>query len=608
MKRLFGGFMGVGIILFVGTAGVVAVRADGGTSTTTKASARPAELVSIGVKDADSESALVASEDTRLQDVRTISTLARWQNRAQKTPYRLSTAGGYTLVLTPRSSAYGFNDLLQLEPQTLVKLSDGSYLLSEDIVLLAGAELKLSHPGGLTLRMASSPDGFSSIVSDGGRLSIVGTAAAPFRITSWDARAGRPDTTTSDGRAYLRAIGGQIQVSYARLTDLGFWSGRTGGLAMTGTNRPNIGALNSSTLSSSGVPELPGSVGDTKVIPAGKLPNGAAVSGSTDTSGLSYVSGRIDNTIVTGDAFGLFVSGAEGIDVDQSSFLNSQIAGIDFHRFVRSSIIQRTRSDHSGGDGVSLGRGTQGVQISQSYADNNAHDGFVIAGNALADGPSAVGSPIETYGNDSISNSTANGNSHYGIHIKDGFNMSVDENHVFGGVMGIVVSDAASNVSVTANQVSGVHTHGIALLDGVLSGRVTGNTVADGQIYLRDSRAIVQGNTVSDVNGHGVSVVGAASGTVIAYNVITGSGTSAIDTARARGSVTRNGNATTGWRDTTAIVTHIEHTVLQPMTLLWAALIFLVVLSMIKGIGRPTFIRGTHPYAHQTAHLRRSQA
>jgi parallel beta-helix repeat protein len=572
-------------------------------------STRPAPPVSISKADADQESALVAAEDRRILDVRTVSTLARWQNRSQKSPYRLSTPAGYTLVLTPRSANYGFADLLKLQPQTLVALSDGSYLLSEHVVVMAGAELTLSRPEGLTLRLASSSEGFTSIVSMGGRLKILGTAAKPVKITSWDTRAAKPDDVTADGRAYLRAIGGQLQISHTELSQLGFWSGRTGGLSLTGTNRPNTGSLDADQPSSTDLPALPGKVGDTTVIPAGPLPTGATTSADdSDDSGLSYVSGRIDNTTVTGNAFGLFVSGADGVDIDQSTFADSQITGIDFHRFVRSSIIQRTTSNRSGGDGISLGRATQGVQISQSTAKGNAHDGFVLAGEALADGPSAVGSPTGTYGNNSISNSTADGNGHYGIHVKDGFNMTVSSNHVSNSSMGIVVSDNAKNISVTSNQISGVDRHAIALLDGVKSSTVTGNVVEDGPIYLRNSQAKIQGNTITGADGHGVSVVGVAAGTVISYNVVGGSGSSAIDTARANGSVETNGNSDKGWHDTTAIVTRIKQILVQPMTLVWGFILVLVLLSMAQGLRRRPATVGTHPYAHQSSHLLRSIA
>ncbi|MEB0284855.1 hypothetical protein QN347_20550, partial [Sphingomonas sp. 10B4] len=51
---------------------------------------------------------------------------------------------------------------------------------------------------------------------------------------------GAPDTITSDGRAYIRAIGGHTDLTHAHIANLGFWGGNTGGLAFTGTDPSNI--------------------------------------------------------------------------------------------------------------------------------------------------------------------------------------------------------------------------------------------------------------------------------------------------------------------------------------------------------------------------------
>lgn len=567
-------------------------------------SAPPAAPVSISRQDAEQEAQLVAAEDRRLQDLRTIATLARWQNRAQRAPYRVGTPAGYTLVLTPRSEPYVLADLLSLEPQTLQRMSDGGYLLSEHIVVLSGAELDLTSPG-LTLRLASSPSGFASIVSMGGRLVVLGTASHPVRVMSWDPRLARPDTTTSDGRAYLRAIGGQVQLSYVDVRDLGFWSGRTGGLSLTGTDRPNTGSLDTQAAKAA---TGTSTIGGLRILPTGALPHGTQSGTDSSLYANTYVAARIDHTRVVGNAFGLFTSGADGVLVDQCTFLDSQITGVDFHRFVTGSTIQRTTSNHSGGDGFSLGRATQGVQISQSTASGNAGDGFVISGEPLANGPSAVGSPTITYGNNLLSNSTADDNGHYGIYIKDGFNMTVSGNHVSDSAMGIVATEGASNVSINGNQVSQIRSHGIALINGVTGSLITGNVVKGSPIYLRGSNAQVQGNTVLGADGHGISVVGSAAGTLVANNVTTGMGTSAIDTARAIGTIHVHGNSTAGWHDTTSLFVRYSHMMLHPMSLLWATILVLVLLSMIKGYRRRHVERGTDPYAHQSAHLLRAES
>jgi parallel beta-helix repeat protein len=556
----------------------------------------PAPAVSIGRRAAGHEAQLVAAEDRRLQDIRTISTLARWQNRAQRAPYRVGTPYGYTLVLTARSEPYVLSDLLKLEPQTLLRLSDGSYLLKEHIVVLDGAELDLTTPG-LVLRMSSEQDGFATIVSYGGRLKLLGSPARPLRITSWNLGTGRPDHDTDDGRAYVRALGGQVQMSYVHLSDLGFWSGRTGGLSLTGTDRPNTGALDIKSTS------VTGSVGGLQVLPTGPLPTGSA---GADDHGIytnTFVAARIDHIVTEHDAIGLFVSGADGVAISDSQFLDSQITGVDLHRFVTSSSIQRTESDGSGGVGFNLGRATEGVQLTQCTARGNAGDGFALSGAPLADGPSAVGSPITRYGNDSLSNSIAAANGHYGIFVNNGFNITLSSNQVSASPMGIVVMDEASRVSINGNHVRGTGGYGIALLNGVRRSWVIGNVVSGARIYMRDSQGSVQGNSVLSSMGHGISVVGAADGTSVTNNVVTGTGTSAIDTARAGGTVTVRNNLAAGWQDTTSLWVQYWHMLLHPMSLLWAAILGLVLLSMIKGLRRGEVVLGTNPYGRKGAQL-----
>lgn len=593
MRWRRGAVLGVAALAAAGVVGAGPAAASASTPTS------PADPVSIGKTDAGREAQLVATEDRRLQDLRTISTLARWQNRSQRAPYRVGTPAGYTLVLTARSDPYVLSDLLALEPQTLVRMSDGSYLLKEHIVVLSGAELDLTAPG-LVLRLSSAPAGFVTIVSMGGRLKMLGTAGRPLRITSWDANARRTDTATADGRAYIRALGGQLQMSYVNLTDLGFWSGRTGGLSLTGTDRPNTGSLDMNAVKDAGPS---GSIGGIEVLPTGPLPTGAASPNDSSIYANTYVAARIDHVVATGNAIGLFASGADGVAIADSKFLNSQIAGVDLHRFVTASSIQRTVSNGSGGDGFSLGRATEGVQLTQCTADGNAGDGFAISGEPLANGPSAVGSPITRYGNNLLSNSVAKHNGHYGVYVKDGFNVTVSGNHVSSSEMGIVATEGASALSINANHVSSVSSHGIALLDGVVHASVTGNVVTGARIYLRDSEGVVEGNTVLGAAGHGISVVGAGGGTSVTNNVITGVGSSAIDTARASGTIAEHSNVDANWHDTTSLVTQYFHMLLHPMSLLWAAILVLVLVSMIKGMRRGDIVPGTNPYARKGAHI-----
>lgn len=206
------------------------------------------------------------AEDERLVYVRTVSSAARWRVEDLDGPYRLHTSPTLTLVLPARAQPYTMVDLLSLAPDTLVLQPDGAYLLSENIVVLSGATLNLESADGLTLRMQGTAEAFVSIVTFGGSLKIAGTPEHPFAIQSWDTDASTVDTATNDGRAYLRVIGGNASVQNASLSSVGFWSGDTGGLALTGTH-PVTGFE-----AADNAAEVP-SVAGARLLPSGELTN-----------------------------------------------------------------------------------------------------------------------------------------------------------------------------------------------------------------------------------------------------------------------------------------------------------------------------------------------
>ncbi|RZU21573.1 right-handed parallel beta-helix repeat-containing protein [Streptomyces sp. BK239] len=571
-------------------AGLLAASATAATAADTD------DKPKVNAADAENETALVAAEDHRLDQVRAVAAVAPLKGGQWKAPYRLDTGSGYTLVLTQRSNAYTISDLLELAPQTFVRMQDGSYLLTENIYLNAGAKLKLSNPGGLTLRMASSNKGFVSIVSFGGRLTLEGTPQAPMRITSWDDKKNKPDTDVRDGRAYIRAIGGQYSMTYASVTDLGFWSGRTGGLSLTGTDRPDTGNIDDSPARSGA------KAGSSGVI---AQPSGSLTTPDTRFSvpSLSYVSAEIGHSTVTGNAYGLFISGATGVSISDTTVQGSLEHGVVLHRFVTNAVVERTVSRNNGGDGFVMARATEQVRVSGSTAKGNGGNGFTISGRPLASGPSASGESISSYGSNSVSNSVATDNGRYGIEIFGGTDVGVQNNRVEGGDMGIVARKDATDVAITGNHLKGQSRQGISVRDGVTAATITGNIVegTDTGIYVRDSVAEIRGNTVQDGRNHGISMVGGVDDSMITYNVISGVGPSAVDTTRAHGDITVRSNQLFAWHDTSSFWIKFRHYA-SPMTLLWTFILLLILISAVMG-GRERGGRrngrrrlGAHPY------------
>jgi hypothetical protein len=512
---------------------------------------------------------------------------------------------------------------LQLAPDTFIHQPDHSYLLSEDLFIDQGAALQLlSTDGPLQLRLQSNANGFTSIVSFGGTLDFEGTSSSPVSITSYDPSTGSPDRLVTDGRAYIRSIGGTVTMNYVHVSDLGFWSGRTGGVAITGNNRPHVGLLGPQAAAtktygksqhlghsalkkgaaSPGIPVTPSTTvppapppGNGAIQPAGKINSGqqAAPVGNE----FQFVGGSVRNSTFDGNAFGLFLSGARNFLVTDSSFTHSLYAGLVLHRYVTGALIQRDTATNNGADGIDVTRAANSVQLLQDVSSHNAGIGFSLNGNPLASTESTAGMPVQPYGNHLLANGIADGNGVAGAEVSGGMNVTVQSTEVRNSPMGIVVRGSATNVRITTNLLSHLSKHGLSIRDGVTGALLSGNTI-DGAatgIYIRNSQAQVTHNTVQGGQSHAVSLVGRVGATSITNNVFTGVGNGAVDAYRVRSSsVTISGNDTSRWIDLRTWTRHLKQ-LLSPLTLLWLALVALIAFTAVRGRRQQS---PGHPYAN----------
>jgi parallel beta-helix repeat protein len=535
------------------------------------------------VGDADAEASLVEIEERRVIDVRSIANATDWTGAADGLPYRLVTGSTFTLVLVERAAPYSLENVVDLG--ALVLQPDGSYLLREHIVVEEGATLDLSGEG-LEIRLASSSESFVSIVTLGGDLTIKGTASRPVDIVAWDTDLAQPDLATEDGRAYVRVVGGHADLSDVRFENLGFWSGRTGGVSLTGTELPDADA--------EGVLPNP-IINGQEIIPSGQQLETLALDG--DISGYGTVSAFVRNVSFTGNAFGLFVSSADGVMVQNSTVLGSLVDGLVFHRNVRNSEIQSTESSANAGDGIVVTRATTGNVLTRVTASGNGRNGITLEGGPLADGPSATGTPIGVYGDNQVTDSVASDNGRYGIHVDGGAGIRVDGNIFAGNEMGVVVSEAATAVTIANNEVLSSSRQGIALRESGTDLVVEDNVVRGGEIgiYARNAGGTFERNEVGEVTSHAITLVGETGASVIAGNTVAGVGPSAIDIARTS-DVAASENDADSWTSTKPLDVVIRN-FLQPLTVLWLTLGLLVVVSAVSGVKRrDTGIR--HPYAN----------
>jgi hypothetical protein len=510
------------------------------------------------------EARLVAAEERRLIDIEASISSATAAGVAPTRPFRMTTTGVPTVVLVARTSAYSLEELARIAPRSVAVQGDGSYLVNEHLYVADGATLRLTGDG-LRVLLASSADGFASIVGDGGNLQIEGGSGTPVSISSWDGDG--PDLVTADGRAYIREHGGHASIVNAEFSDLGFWSGITGGLSLTGTVIPE--PLLADDLGSAASPAEPVEVAG---IEGSEALGGEGLETLALDSGLTidgYASALIQSVTVTGCAFGLFVTNSDRVDIRGSHFADSFVDGLVFHRDVTNTTVTSTSAIGNAQDGFNLTRATSGVVFDGLTARSNGRNGITIEGRSLVDGPSATGIATTVYGDNEVRNSISTDNGRYGIEVVGGRDVLVVGNEVARNAMGIVVTSGATGVTVRDNDVSASASQGIALREAGLDAVVTDNTV-DGAaigIFARDAGGAFEDNTVTDVSNHGIALVGETGSSTIVGNTVAGSGPSAIDVYRTSGVAVRD-NDIADWRSTKPISV-VLRAVFQPLTVLW---------------------------------------
>lgn len=537
-----------------------------------------------------SEARLVEREDERLVYIRTIASAARWRVEGLEGPYRIRTGTGYTLVLPARNEAYSVADLLVLAPNAFRRQADGPYLLSESVAVLAGASLLLASPEPgrpLDLRLESGAEGFASIVALGGSLTLGGSEAAKVTVTSWDSSKGGPDKTTVDGRAYIRVVGGHASFTYSDVSYLGFWSGNTGGLSLTGTDAVGTFSGDQSTAAGTQAED-----GGARILPEAELSTLTAESAQD----YSVVTAGIENLRVKDNAFGLFVTNARDVIIRDTIISGSLVDGLVLHRFVSDATITGTSSSGNAVDGFSVGRSTEGISFEGVQAKDNGRNGMSMDGRSLADGPNAVGTAVEAYGGNQVSGGTFERNARYGIELTGGSGLTVRNNRLARNEMGIVAADGAKGVVIANNTLLDHVRQAIAVRDAGSTAEVTGNSITGGDtgIYVRDASAGIEENTLANISNHGITLLGAVNETTVAGNMMAGSGTTAIWSEASAGAFLGE-NDTLSWVPAYTVERMVK-SVFQPLTFIWFLLAaLLLVTAVARGRNAERILRS--PYA-----------
>jgi hypothetical protein len=542
--------------------------------------------------DPSRESAEARAEGRRLTDVAAMVDSTRWAFAEGAAPLSLPSGDAESVVLLARETPYTLAELAELVPDAVEHEDDGSYLISSHLVVDRGATLRLHDDDGMVVHLRSTPEGFASIVSLGGDLDIAGGEEDPVEISGWDSSRDVPDEDTSDGRAYIRALAGSVTARDVDLRHLGFWSGPTGGLALTGSDAPGIRTADGDVVAD---PDEESAVEPDPSSPV-LLPD------PDEADRDRTVSATLERVSARGAAIGLFAANTAELTVSDCDFTDNLLDGVVLHRFVTAARLSGVRAHSNGGDGIRAGRGTTDVSIDDAEVSRNRGNGITLDGSALADGPGATGLATGVFGGHAVSGSTVTGNGRYGIQVIGGAGTTLRDNAVSRHTSGIVVVGTASQPEITGNRVRFSAEHGISLRDDVTDALISENTIsgADTAIYTRGASGEVSGNAVHRATNHGITVIDQSGTTTVSRNSIAGKGPAAIDSSRSGTSPVLIANSAAQWEVTKPLPVILQR-IFQPLTVLWLTIALLLLITagatVRRGPGRGP---RTHPYADRT--------
>ncbi len=488
------------------------------------------------------ETALVAAEDARL---RAVMHGAQHVYQPEVIPYQ---GARPTLLLTDGARAWTAADLAHYG--ALVMLPGGKALLKDNVFVAADAELNLGGPSLRTLYLDGTSSGFTSIVTWGGGLSLAGTAAAPLVIEGWDSTTGSATADHGTGRPYIRAVGGVLNLDHVRASALGFWSGRTGGVAWTG------------------------------------------VTGQSSAGGAT-------GSAFTGDTYGAFVARGRDVTFSGDLFEANELDGLHIHRYSVGSRVISSAAARNGGNGFQIDRDTRDTVLRGDLSQHNAVNGFYIDGRPLVSGASASGGSAMPSTGTVLENSAATGNTRTGILIEGGTGTIVRSDEVCAAVTGIALRTGAANAVLTGNDVRCHPRSGLSVGPSAPGTVISGNTLSGARIgiVVRDSgRVTVDNNLVLGATVFGVTARGTTSQVHGVGNVVSGTGVRAVDARAGARSPSLARTDTSGWTHHADInfFTYLEF---HPLAALWLGILVLVLLAAAWSYRRRL---PDHPYPAST--------
>jgi Right handed beta helix region len=456
-------------------------------------------------------------------------------------------SGGFRYVVHGQSS-YTAADLIR--EGAMARLPDGGALLEDNVFVASGARLELSSSDVAAIFLDTTASGSASIVGWGGSLDFRGTRHHPLTISGWNESRMTPATDTGNGRPYIREVAGAMTFENARVSTLGFWSGRTGGVAWTG------------------------------------LSTHQSFGGATATT-------------FTGNTYGAFVTRGSNLRFWGDLFESSQIDGLHIHRGSVGAQASFSAAVRNGANGFHVDRATTRTVLLDDVSQHNASNGFLVDGRPLVVSASASGKSVTPGSGTRIENSAALHNGRTGILIEGGNRTLLKANEVCARLTGIALRYGASNAIVNGNDVRCGPRVGLSVGPSAPATLMSGNAVSGariGVLVTNSGRVEMDNSLVTRGAVFGISVRGVNSVVVGKDNVFSGTGYRAVDARADAKHLALSASNTADWAYAPkgTVLTYLEF---HPLAVFWLSVAFLVIAG-----GRWTRRRRLppHPYPEST--------
>jgi hypothetical protein len=504
------------------------------------------------------EAAAVSFEDNRLRAMlhdsfRTFQPKVVHYRRAL--PTLLLTSGthfsfaGGVRARVPGKSVYTAADLIG--NGAMVRLPDGGALLKDNVFVSSGARLDLSSSDVSAIYLDNTPSGSASIVAWGGDLDFRGTSQLPLTLQGWDETTMTPARDTGTGRPYIREVAGTMTLLHARVSALGFWSGRTGGVAWTGlSTHPSYG-------------------------------------------------GAILSTF-TGNTYGAFVTRGHDVRFSGDLFESSQLDGLHFHRGTAGSSAAYSAAVRNGANGFHVDRATSRTVLLHDLSQHNATNGFLVDGRPLVISASASGNGVTPGQGTRIQNSAALGNGRTGILVEGGNRTVLKADEVCAKLTGIALRYGASNAIVSGNDIRCGSRTGLRIGPQAPGALVYGNAVSGARIAMLvttpGGSVEIDKSLITLASVFGISVRGVNSVVFGKDNVISGIGFRAVDSRAEATPPHLSGSNTANWAYARR-GTVLTYLAFHPLAVFWLSLAFLVLVGCVWTRRRKS---PAHPYPEST--------